>query len=192
MGATEKEAAADKSVCISIPAPAWGATHSSRFPSLSRSDFNSRPRVGGDHKPVGTTRISKISIPAPAWGATHVHVNVKPGKAFQFPPPRGGRHAPAQFSAPASIFQFPPPRGGRLLCGRAGRSFYRISIPAPAWGATSFLQLSLLHQLYFNSRPRVGGDRRDDYKTISQYRISIPAPAWGATQRPFEEVMRSP
>ena len=76
--------------------------------------FNSRPRVGGDHffgsPPVSTL----ISIPAPAWGATLVD----------------------QFGLINPIFQFPPPRGGRQ-----GTEYWDwslpISIPAPAWGATA-------------------------------------------------------
>ena len=59
--------------------------------------------------------------------------------------------------------------------------FYFISIPAPARGATSkgFLIGSLI---YFNSRPRTGGDlpRANIQRSVF---ISIPATARGATAK---------
>ena len=56
-----------------------------------------------------------------------------------------------------------------------------ISIHAPAKGATSVLYLSLMVLIYFNSRPREGGDGRGRHRRVSGRRISIHAPAKGAT-----------
>ena len=57
----------------------------------------------------------------------------------------------------AAIFQSTPPRGGRP--GRCGLddAAHRISIHAPAWGATES-RCSISGRTYFNPRPRVGGD----------------------------------
>ena len=99
---------------------------------------------------------------------------------FQSAPPRGGRHhPPGQWSAALS-FQSAPPRGGR----RGGGCFFRrsrrvsirapawgatampmhqsdpgpVSIRAPAWGATPGFVFHFDFQFCFNPRPRVGGD----------------------------------
>ena len=57
---------------------------------------------------------------------------------------------------------------------------YKISIHAPAWGATR-PGWQAAHAAYFNSRPRVGGDLRNSLASVTAERISIHAPAWGAT-----------
>ena len=56
----------------------------------------------------------------------------------------------------------------------------RVSIHAPAWGATDNRVMGLKQQPGFNPRPRMGGDLEDmgaGYGSI----VSIHAPAWGAT-----------
>ena len=122
-------------------------------------DFNSRPRVGGDAAPGAPPGPVGISIHAPAWGAT-----AAPGK---------GR-------PPSILFQFTPPRGGRLrgICREVQTE--AISIHAPAWGATAAAGGSARGLYDFNSRPRVGGDLNG--QVVQQLvHISIHAPAWGAT-----------
>ena len=48
-GATVCGEEADSYYKISIPAPAWGATGMDVVEFFSEFNFNSRPRVGGDH-----------------------------------------------------------------------------------------------------------------------------------------------
>ena len=66
----------------------------------------------------------------------------------------------------------------RIVHARGDRA---ISIPAPAWGATAVSDDVKVFIDYFNSRPRVGGDRICTAACTSSVIISIPAPAWGAT-----------
>ena len=88
-----------------------------------------------------------------------------------------------------------------------------ISIHAPAWGATRFSAYCGLVAIYFNPRPRVGGDPAhniavqrpqnfnprprvggDDVIPIESFfdiKISIHAPAWGATLSAFALRSRS-
>ena len=143
--------------------------------------FNSRPRVGGDESAL--KRSSAVI-------------------RFQFTPPRGGRLPHREIRAVAVnfnsrprvggdvnavacavvpvIFQFTPPRGGRLMQSCTIRSISRISIHAPAWGATRSCATKLAPP-NFNSRPRVGGDPLA-HILRRQTAISIHAPAWGATK----------
>jgi len=144
--------------------------------------FNPRPRVGGDGDVSPPER--EVSI-------------------FQSTPPRGGRLVvPQQFSQSAP-FQSTPPRGGRLVFFATAILWTPISIHAPAWGATILFLLLGLFYLYFNPRPRVGGDLfrnlmgwgiqrfqstpprggRHVYGGWANFHmyISIHAPAWGAT-----------
>ena len=77
---------------VSIRAPAWGATYPPVIHRPQVARFNSRSRVGSDKaKPTGG-RPSGVSIRAPAWGAT---------------------------------------RGGTIHLEQI-----KVSIRAPAWGAT--------------------------------------------------------
>ena len=142
---------------ISIHAPAWGATRRYRFQRAYRS----------------------ISIHAPAWGATQDGPTLSKITGFQSTRPRGARLPSCKVVQLTQRFQSTRPRGARRsLCmqrlstadfnprARVGRDLVvraknpasRISIHAPAWGATDAI-----------------------FKAIAQIRISIHAPAWGAT-----------
>jgi len=57
----------------------------------------------------------------------------------------------------------------------------RISIHAPAWGATLWEVIMDLTIHDFNPRPRVGGDVGKNSNFGQAEKISIHAPAWGAT-----------
>ena len=60
-----------RGACVSIHAPAWGATPESTSTSDSTDCFNPRPRVGGDTQLVINRRCRfLVSIHAPARGAT--------------------------------------------------------------------------------------------------------------------------
>ena len=58
-------------LCISIHAPAWGATGSGRGTYSPFLYFNPRSRMGSDGRSDSRySRNAYISIHAPAWGAT--------------------------------------------------------------------------------------------------------------------------
>ena len=166
---------------ISIHAPAWGATRSTRFRCSRRAYFNPRSRMGSDHcdvsSPVrvrnfnprsrmGSDRSAcgclgrgTISIHAPAWGATpHTRTPIPPVR-FQSTLPHGERPAKLAAKAVTKEFQSTLPHGERHEPFLHVELRHVISIHAPAWGATLQTQMGGLSE-----------------------EISIHAPAWGATR----------
>ena len=164
---------------ISIHAPAWGATASSRSTAASRqfqstrprgarpcgrtslardSDFNPRARVGRDTTSRCCEPTGEISIHAPAWGATAGSLRYSLRVIFQSTRPRGarqrgvlpapplphfnprarvGRDPMSDFSScREATFQSTRPRGARLRYMGVRKILVKISIHAPAWGAT--------------------------------------------------------
>ena len=120
---------------ISIHAPAWGATILPRKSEWRLTDFNSRPRVGGDYAGSTQAAAPHISIHAPAWGATASLASLRGTLRFQFTPPRGGRQGSPAHPAPSHNFNSRPRVGGDPK-----------------------LQTYCIWLSNFNSRPRVGGD----------------------------------
>ena len=168
--------------CISIHAPAWGATGAVGGFLANRQHFNPRPRMGSDKRglpkcflllqfqstpPHGERQVppgpvegsGEISIHAPAWGATanrlyHSHYN----QNFN-PRPRMG--SDRQWSATyqqSNSFQSTPPHGERPSAG----------------GLVVSLDV-------FQSTPPHGERLFKGHNTTIRSNISIHAPAWGAT-----------
>ena len=79
-----------------------------------------------------------------------------------------------------AAFQSTRPHGARrdkdcrVLCS------FRVSIHAPAWGATCVIVDEQLFNTGFNPRARMGRDP-DTTAVARQGQVSIHAPAWGAT-----------
>ena len=122
---------------VSIHAPAWGATSLQQQLGLDKT----------------------VSIHAPAWGATSAKMSEMRDKVmFQSTHPRGVRRLPAGRHESPDRFQSTHPRGVRPCVLFEQTKASRVSIHAPAWGAT-------------RRRPRA---------SIS-VPVSIHAPAWGAT-----------
>jgi len=123
---------------------------------------------------------------------------------FQSTRPRGARHAAYDVLPDLCEFQSTRPRGARLELLNQFVSL-KVSIHAPAWGATSTEYRSPAPTTCFNPRARVGRDvietgigsllrkfqstrprgARPGQKRTSPclYPVSIHAPAWGATSR---------
>ena len=122
--------------------------------------FNPRARVGRDTWPVATNPEGwDVSIHAPAWGATLSMVMVSPPCARFNPRARVGRDSSRRKTFGESrMFQSTRPRGARLRLAKTDFTRLRVSIHAPAWGAT-----------------RVFAQDADGLH------VSIHAPAWGAT-----------
>ena len=168
---------------VSIHAPAWGATWF--IPTrLLWDDFVSihAPAWGATNRKAHGVPQNAVSIHAPAWGATASSMTPPmQGGRFQSTHPRGvRRHMARDFSAAPVLFQSTHPRGVRHWAGRIKARFYgfnprtrvgcdaainqanyehqKVSIHAPAWGATVL-----------------------DCLTEARVWVSIHAPAWGAT-----------
>ena len=146
---------------VSIHAPAWGATPSSCPLGLRSGRFNPRTRVGCDALP----RCSRES-----------------GPSFQSTHPRGVR--PRTTAPHFGEHRFNPRT--RVGCDAATSvqtvGLTRVSIHAPAWGATRDGQMALSAILFQSTHPRGVRPSSVPYPHVDG-RVSIHAPAWGATRR---------
>src|SRR5690606_31707056 len=121
--------------------------------------FNPRPRVGGDVLQRLPRQILVLFQSAPPRGG-RLNPVIKAAAEFEFQsaPPRGGRpgfdfgmvgiksftprpRVGGDFGWVAArgipmLFQSAPPRGGRRRGWPRGLGLHRVSIRAPAWGAT--------------------------------------------------------
>ena len=119
------------------PRAPCGARRSSDTISIRASRFQSmRPVWGATRIFCRTARAVFISIHAPAWGATLPACPQACPAAFQSTRPRGARRANHPASKHYCEFQSTRPRGARLNRHHHIRGRCRISIHAPAWGAT--------------------------------------------------------
>ena len=137
-GATDAQLPRVDQVRVSIHAPAWGATMTVRLPTGPSWSFNPRTRVGCDALWT-QKRLRK-------WPSFNPRTRV----GCDFPPSEGMRRYIG--------FQSTHPRGVRLHRFSQTSRQVRVSIHAPAWGATVVRGHGLLSHL-----------------------VSIHAPAWGAT-----------
>ena len=110
----------------------------------------------------------QVSIHAPAWGATH-HLTTPPSRTtFQFTLPHGERPGASRRTAADAAFQFTLPHGERHLDLGCDLPGILVSIHAPAWGATwRFCRVSRGSSC-FNSRSRMGSDRRTPAQSAGQ------------------------
>ena len=142
--------------------------------------FNPRPRVEGDPD-VGPCRVhQQVSIHAPAWGATRRagssrFVSVR----FQSTPPRGGRRCFCRRSCCWWRFN-PRPRVGGDKRWILPRHTIKVSIHAPAWGATRYGRVSRCIVNVSIHAPAWGATVQGQVRHHSAG-VSIHAPAWGAT-----------
>ena len=175
-GATETALAAIKARQVSIHAPAWGATPRALNKTTVRKFQSTLPR--GERRPWSflSYRPQVVSIHAPAWGATYCRNGASPDGVFQSTLPRGER--PGAYMLPSDVtwFQSTLPRGERH--SSASRLFYdaRVSIHAPAWGATSDQPCLILASLCFNPRSRVGSDLKCPFMGLffRQFQSTLP------------------
>ena len=121
--------------------------------------FNPRAREGRDSRTLFRRRIGRVSIHAPARGATDrgilipyknivsihapargatvVMANLVTSLLFQSTRPRGARLQLWQGDALDVLFQSTRPRGARRVCRGHHAPKWRVSIHAPARGATN-------------------------------------------------------
>ena len=145
---------------VSIHAPAWGATL----------------------VPLLFDGMQSVSIHAPAWGATSA-IRCSGGQPHQFQStrPRGARRGGGSRARDGNQCFNPRARVGRDRIHRNGHPHdRRVSIHAPAWGATLQVRRVKCHKSVSIHAPAWGatGGRPDH---AVQLAVSIHAPAWGAT-----------
>ena len=97
---------------------------------------------------------ARVSIHAPARGATPLQGFIAHAIQFQSTRPRGARLATGYKGAYEAKFQSTRPRGARPECELHFRHFERVSIHAPARGATVFSQKSRHPDKFQSTRPR--------------------------------------
>ncbi len=122
--------------------------------------FNPRTRMGCDR-----------------WETLHTFDTL----LFQSTHPHGVRHTPK--SCNDLLFSCFNPRT-RMGCDVVQASVLplrRVSIHAPAWGATRRRALSNYYHSSFNPRTRMGCDGTGEVIPHVTVVVSIHAPAWGAT-----------
>ena len=158
---------------VSIHAPAGGATRGHPGGPGRRAVSIHAPAGGATRYRYGFWRVGRVSIHAPAGGATVGSPNaaLTPSK-FQSTLPRGERHQATQNLVDARLFQSTLPRGERPDCYATGAGKVRVSIHAPAGGATLPPDAAASQSDGFNPRSRGGSDRRSSY-TMSKNTESV-------------------
>ena len=150
----------DSSPLVSIHAPAGGAT-AAFFLLLPASGVSIHAPAGGatDSPPTMTQSIPFVSIHAPAGGATSSPTLMpNPHPSFN-PRARGGRDPPkGDEELFFDRFQSTRPRGARRVQARLCGPAVRVSIHAPAGGATQRAQFCHFFWQCFNPRARGGRD----------------------------------
>ena len=137
--------------------PPRGGERLTRPRTMSRLNFNSRPREGANERGGVYVGGRSISIPAPARGRTNPRCPEDGQYPFQFPPPRGGELAAGDVVWVPSI-SIPAPVRGRTGVTEDARDVLTISIPAPVRGRTPALRGEIPPGRDFNSRPREGAN----------------------------------
>ena len=165
---------------VSIRAPAWGATiPANRLIAIMRVSIRA-PAWGATHEAPALFNMAGVSIRAPAWGATRQNNAANITRYVSIRAPAWGATVRGLPFLTPSRFQFALPRGERpAICHRPrlSQSFNSRS----RVGSDTVQLLSGRFPTSFNSRSRVGSDH-DAPSSLIILSVSIRAPAWGATR----------
>ncbi len=164
---------------VSIHAPAWGATklpdvccccrsfqstppHGGR-PTNSlmesfNSGFNPRPRMGGDTTSPPSCLLIYCFNPRPRMGGDELTAALLLGITCFNPRPRMGGDGLCFIPGSREDGFNPRPRMGGDMPVCIDDQVQRVSIHAPAWGATPAGHPLTPANRGFNPRPRMGGD----------------------------------
>ncbi len=166
---------------VSIHAPARGATpRPSSVSQLNQYVSITHPRgVRLAHR--SRDKLRKRFNPRTRAGATPKLVITYVGIRFQSTHPRGVRRTPACPAIFRRLFQSTHPRGA-TWGGRLGRRNHRVSIHAPARGATRRRRSLRRGRAGFNPRTAAGCDPLTVTLKPWPIFVSIHAPARGATR----------
>ena len=166
--------------CVSIHAPARGATRNIPLFSRETRFQSTRPR-GARHDDIRACVAITSFNPRAREGRDEVHTGkIIVEDVFQSTRPRGARQIAKREIAGLREFQSTRPRGARPQAMAILRTTRRVSIHAPARGATgdSFAASPAFNR--FNPRAREGRDGAQ-FRVIAPRNVSIHAPARGAT-----------
>ena len=105
--------AADKRLCVSIHAPAWGATSATQPISPKAMFQSTRPRGARHDALANLQQHRQVSIHAPAWGATSVRVASGVEAEVSIHAPAWGATAQEVQDRCRTMFQSTRPRGAR-------------------------------------------------------------------------------
>ena len=109
--------------------------------------------------------------------AGHAPVEIE----FQFTRPHGARRNLAATRLIEQVFQFTRPHGARLELRVQWIYGRKVSIHAPAWGATAPTRDAIpAAGLFQFTRPHGARHEAPGYRVLCHF-VSIHAPAWGAT-----------
>ncbi len=125
-------------VAVSIHAPAWGATENRTLTSRTCMVSIHAPAWGATVMPGDSFKVKTVSIHAPAWGATVRGGVTSFHNWFQFTHPHGVRQEPHCPRAWLPRFNSRT-RMGCDQTRRLSKITLRVSIHAPAWGATAII-----------------------------------------------------
>ncbi len=157
---------------VSIHAPARGATEHMRGWSERRGFQSTRPRGA---RPTAWTTLTKRS-PFQSTRPRGARLQSISGDAlfalFQSTRPRGARRDRVLLPIQKYMFQSTRPRGARLPGRGYGSRNQRVSIHAPARGATAGSLLRLPAVEGFNPRARAGRDNRQRYLPLPSSRFN--------------------
>ena len=190
------------SLSVSIHAPTQGATfgnscssntfgfqstlprrerrYSSCGTYLPSSRFNPRSRAGSDGRRAHHVSMAQVSIHAPARGATLSGSPVCSSSEFQSTLPRGERRV-SRYTPQIGTYCFNPrSRAGSDVDAPSYDADAKVSIHAPARGATCCRSFCRSLQISFNPRSRAGSDVTH-CNLFKDSIVSIHAPARGAT-----------
>ncbi len=146
-------------VAVSIHAPARGATHPHGKAAVARV-FRSTPPRGG--RPVTRADVNAVRMfrsTPPRGGRRWVRSRMDHSHQFRSTPPRGGRQHAKGYAHRRLCFD-PRPRAGGDTNGTILAASRRVSIHAPARGATK-IPTSRPATLLFRSTPPRGGRLND-------------------------------
>ena len=120
------------------PRPRAGGDRTVLSRSHPRCGFNPRPRAGGDRgfSPLSTMATARFNPRPRAGGDRRFSSLASSLRVFQSTPPRGGRPARDQRPVVGECFNPRPRAGGDRSCTPASFPDCRVSIHAPARGAT--------------------------------------------------------
>ena len=192
--------------CISIHAPAWGATVRCCVLSRCRAISIHAPAWGATSSPGFLARNSLFQSTLPHGERRTPHdAPTRTRQVFQSTLPHGERQRQPMSTHTNEIFQSTLPHGERLGVAGFGFDPGAISIHAPAWGATCTGARRGRPGTHFNPRSRMGSDDPSHRAVDPGFHhfnprsrmgsdfdrdggrgsivISIHAPAWGATTR---------
>ena len=121
---------------VSIHAPAWGATRQNVLFDWDKRVSIHAPAWGATLPSPYDGTYHRVSIHAPAWGATPTFPSVFVENSGFNPRARVGRDSEPKIRPSASRSFNPRARVGRDLQDLESTVTAKVSIHAPAWGAT--------------------------------------------------------